>query len=129
MLLIKATGLGIATNTSTILSMNRTWWISTVLLDYRTLSLKRPPLGVATLFGWGVLGVATHCHINDSVDVLALWDLHGSLYFLNQKDLSLHLHRNVHNLIHSSLLDSFTTQDNDLCTELFRREVDIVLWA
>ena len=34
--------------------------------------------------------VATHCHIDDPIDVLDLSDLNGSLYFLNHRHLSFH---------------------------------------
>ena len=44
-------------------------------------------------------------------DVLALWDFHGSLYFPNQRHLSLNLHKKVHNLLHSPLLDSFLWEE------------------
>ena len=48
-----------------------------------------------------VLDVGTHCHIDEPVDVLALWDLNGSLYFPNQRYLSLKLQTNVRNLLQS----------------------------
>ena len=56
---------------------------------------------------WIVLVAATQWHIDDPIIVLDLLDLHGFLYFLIHRHLSLHLHRNVHNLLHSPLLDSF----------------------
>ena len=46
-------------------------------------------LSSSVLPGWLVLGVATHCHIDDQIDVLDQWDLQGFLYFLKHGHLSL----------------------------------------
>ena len=126
-------GLGITTSTSTILSMNQTSWILTVLLDHCTLSLKQPPpssvLSGSTLFGWIVLGVATHCHIDDPVDVLALWDLHGSPVLPESKAPVFETPNKRSQLAPKSCTECRKVHFRHFLIEIFRQEVDIVLWA
>ena len=110
LLLITATSLGNTRSTSTILSMNQPHLVD---LDRPSESLNSVVETTSTVFcavwmytvrmdrAWccNTLTLRRFCRCTGPSD--------GSLYFLKQMHLSLHLHRDVHNLLHSPLLDSF----------------------
>ena len=83
----------------------------------------------AVWIGWNVLGVGTHCHIDDPVDVLALWDLHGSLYFPKSKAPVFETSKKRSQLAPKSCTGCRKVHFRHFLIELFRQEVDIVLWA